>query len=168
MKNRYSQQGFNLIELMIVVAIIGVLAAIAYPSYQRYVIKTKRTDMMTEMQNIASRIESQKLALGRYTDIPLALVLTGSVTSGTVGYPATNALYDVSIWDASTTPAVKMIGNNITNRQWGIRAEPRTSKQMANDGRLTLNAQGLKCRDKNNDGDTQDTGECGMANEWNN
>lgn len=169
MKNRYSQQGFTLIELMIVVAIIGVLAAIAYPSYQRYVIKTKRTDMMTEMQNIASRIESQKLAMGRYTDIPLASVLTGNVTAGTVDYPATDTLYDVSIWDASTTnTAVKMIGNNITNRRWGIRAVPRTGKQMANDGMLTLNAQGLKCRDKNNDGDTQDTGECGMGQEWNN
>nr|WP_313016177.1 prepilin-type N-terminal cleavage/methylation domain-containing protein [Moraxella sp. CTOTU48841] len=162
------QTGFTLIELMIVVAIIGVLAAIAYPSYQRYVIKTKRTDMMAEMQNIASRIESQKLALGRYTDIPLANVLTGSVTSGTVSYPATNSLYDVSIWDASTTNAEKMIGNNINNRQWEIRAVPRTAKQMITDGTLTLNAQGLKCRDKNNDGDTQDTGECGMANEWNN
>lgn len=168
MKNRYRQQGFTLVEMMIVVAIIGVLAAIAYPSYQRYVIKTKRTDMMAEMQNIASRIESQKLALGRYTDIPLANVLTGSVISGTVVYPATNALYDVSIWDASTTnTAVKMIGNNINNRQWEIRAVPRTA-QMASDGRITLNAQGLKCRDKNNDGDTQDIGECGMANEWNN
>ena len=168
MKNRYSQQGFTLIELMIVVALIGILAAIAYPSYQRYVIKTKRTDMMTEMQNIASRIESQKLAMGRYTDIPLANVLTGSVTSGTVEYPATNSLYDVSIWDASTTNAEKMIGNNITNRQWEIRAVPRTARQMANDGTLTLNAQGLKCRDKNNDGDTQDTGECGTGQEWNN
>lgn len=158
MKNRYRQQGFTLIELMIVVAIIGVLAAIAYPSYQRYVIKTKRTDMMTEMQNIASRIESQKLALGRYTDIPLANVLTGSVTAGTVDYPATDTLYNVSIWDASTTTAVKMIGNNIINRQWEIRAVPKSTAQMATDGTLTLNAQGIKCRNTS----------CGTGQEWNN
>lgn len=146
MKDNYHQNGFTLIELMIVVAIIGILAAIAYPSYQRYVIKTKRTDMMAEMQNIASRIESQKLALGRYTDIPLASVLTGNVTAGTVSYPATNSLYDVSIWDASTTNAEKMIGNNINNRQWEIRAVPRTAKQMATDGYLTLSSSGEKCR----------------------
>ena len=170
--NRTSNKGFTLIELMIVVAIIGVLGAIAYPSYQRYVIKTKRTDMMTEMQNIASRIESQKLALGRYTDIPLVNVLTGSVISGTVGYPATDTLYDVSIWDVSPTtntkPTPAKMTATLTDRQWEIRAKPRNGKQMVNDGMLTLNAQGLKCRDKNNDGDTQDTGECGMANEWNN
>ena len=64
-KNTHHQQtGFTLIEMMIVVAIIGILAAISYPSYQRYVIKTKRTDMMSEMQNIASEIESRKLAQG--------------------------------------------------------------------------------------------------------
>ena len=50
-ENRYRQQGFTLIRLMIVVAIIGGLAAIAYPSYQRYVIVTKRTDMMTECKS---------------------------------------------------------------------------------------------------------------------
>ena len=56
------QRGFTLIEMMIVVAIIGVLAAISYPNYQRYVIKSKRTDMMSEMHNIAAQIESRKLA----------------------------------------------------------------------------------------------------------
>ena len=137
MKNRYSQQGFTLIELMIVVAIIGVLAAIAYPSYQRYVIKTKRTDMMTEMQNIASQIESRKLAQGSYTNAGTGL--DGSFPrSGT-------ALYTI---DLAPTP--------LTDR-WTITAKP-VSPQMVNDGTLTLNAQGLKCRGSS----------CGMGQEWNN
>lgn len=151
-KNTHHQQtGFTLIEMMIVVAIIGVLAAIAYPSYQRYVIKTKRTDMMSEMQNIASEIESRKLAQGSYRAIS-----TQIKADFATAYPRQGTqLYDVTINPDPLAPP----DNTLTNK-WKITATPK-SGQMADDGNLTLNYQGIKCRIKVADK------KCGTGNEWN-
>ena len=135
-----NERGFTLIEIMIVVAIIGILAAIAYPSYQSYVVKTKRTDMMTEMQNIASEIESRKLAQGSYSAIS-----AGVKTDFATAYPRQGTqLYDVTITD----PLVA---------KWMITATPKMGSQMANDGTLTLNYQNMKCRGS----------VCGSDKEWN-
>ena len=132
------QRGFTLIEMMIVVAVIGVLASIAYPSYQQYVIKTKRADMMSEMQNMAATIESRKLAQGSYSNTLKAGLEGNYPTQGT-------ALYTVAI-----TP------NPLTAR-WTVTATPNTGTQMAIDGNLSLNYQGVKCRGSN----------CGTGNTWN-
>ncbi|MGA6102616.1 type IV pilin protein [Psychrobacter pocilloporae] len=149
-----SLQGFTLIELMIVVAIIGVLAAIAYPSYQSYVIKTKRVDMMTEMQQIASRIEANKITYRRYDRIPLSEIFSNTVSGASTTFPNNGtALYNISISPVS--------GSNLNGRNWTLTANPISGTQMEGDGVLTLNFEGEKCRGSGSDQ------KCGFDNEWN-
>ncbi|WP_426223045.1 type IV pilin protein [Psychrobacter sp. DWR1-2-3] len=145
------QQGFTLIEIMIVVAIIAVLAAVAYPSYERYIVKTKRTDMMSEMQNIGLQIESRKLAEGSYSAISV-----GIKDEFAIEYPRQgDKLYDVTINPIPLAPP----DNTLTDK-WNVTATPKPTSQMTNDGILTLNYQGIKCRG------TGVNKKCGTGDEW--
>ncbi|MFK8027723.1 MAG: type IV pilin protein [Gammaproteobacteria bacterium] len=58
--------GFTLIELMIVVAIVSILASVAYPSYQNHIMKTNRTDAMANMLELSSRLERLYTESGNY------------------------------------------------------------------------------------------------------
>lgn len=63
---RRHARGVTLIELMIAVAIVGILAAIAYPSYQAQVRRGNRTDAKAELMEVAQELEKCFTRLGRY------------------------------------------------------------------------------------------------------
>lgn len=54
---RLTQQGFTLIEVMIVVVILGIISAIALPSYQEHVRRANRAEGMAFLQDVAARQE---------------------------------------------------------------------------------------------------------------
>jgi len=94
------QSGFNLIELMIVVGIVGILAAIAYPSYQEYVIKSKRADGMAALMNAAQSMERYKINNYNYNVADLGTIFATWVpTDG----QATSAYYLLSLENVSNT-----------------------------------------------------------------
>lgn len=60
--------GFTLIELMIVVAVIAILAAIALPSYQSHVMKTRRAEAKQSLLEFSQRLERCYTRFNSYTD----------------------------------------------------------------------------------------------------
>lgn len=65
---RQNSRGFTLLELMIVVAIVGIIAAIAFPSYQQSVMRANRTDAKAFLSEVASKQEAFFADRRRYAD----------------------------------------------------------------------------------------------------
>ena len=78
------QTGFTLIELMITVAIVGILAAIAYPSYSDYVIRSKRSEAKQALIEVAQMLERNYTVANTYVSFPngTAITLNSTPPSG--------------------------------------------------------------------------------------
>lgn len=70
-QSRTRTRGFTLIELMITVAIVAILAAIAYPNYQKYVLRTYRAQAKADMLEYAGLAERYHTANNTYADFAL-------------------------------------------------------------------------------------------------
>src|SRR5688572_1020039 len=132
-------RGFTLIELMITVVVVGILAAIAYPSYEAYMKRNRRAEAQQLLASIANREAQYLLDSRMYTNVIGATGLNANTERWTCtpsGAPTTCSTnyYDITVTvDNAATPPT-------------FTATATAKANQVPDGNLTINQAGAKTR----------------------
>ena len=124
-RTKSSQNGFTLIELMIVIAIVGILASIALPAYQDSVKSGKRADAKGVLMNSANAMERYFTSNSSYT----------GATPGSNGVPTQSPLTGTANYNI--TLLITGLGSGYTLTATAVNS-------MSGDGNFTLKATGAR------------------------
>ena len=136
-----NSRGFTLVELMIVIVIVAVLAAVALPAYDRYVVRTYRTAAQTDLLGYAQAMEKEYALNFSYLRAG-----TASIFPGESPLDSDVKRYDLEVIDLTTT-------------QYTLRAVPKPGSTQAGDGIIFIDYLGQRKWDKDDDGDPNEPGE---------
>lgn len=137
------QAGFTLIEVMITVAIAGILVAIAYPSYQQFLVDSRRTDAQNALLSFATTMERYRSDNNSYDN---AHTGTGYPNPPkTTVFPSQTPIDSNDKFYNLTLQAADSSG-------YTLRATPISGTGQDGDGYMELTSIGLKRWDKDNNG----------------
>lgn len=119
------QRAFTLIELMITVAVIAILAAVAYPSYTQHLIKGSRSAAQSYLLELAQRQQLQLMTARRYESNVTSLM--GGSTP-----PEVDKYYTISVAVTAAPPT------------FTLTAAPKAGSRQAGDGDLTIDQTGQR------------------------
>ncbi|MDA8622314.1 prepilin-type N-terminal cleavage/methylation domain-containing protein [Psychrosphaera sp.] len=149
MRNR-NLVGFTLIEVLITLAIVGILASVIYPSYSRYVVSSYRAQAQADMLELATAMERHKATTFSYKGA--AGTKNSPSDTGKPWVFASHSPADKPIADKKFDLTIESVANN--GRSYEIRAMPLntdSSDPMA-DGMLSIFSDGRKAYDADKDG----------------
>lgn len=120
-------KGFSLLELLIVLAITGIIATISYPSYRNYIARAHRTDGQLALLDLACRMETYYAEHDTYQTATIGVSKATDVLTRNL---SPNGWYTLSL-------------THLTNTTYNLQASP-TNAQDISCQSLTLNSLGVK------------------------